>query len=68
MPSAQQSSAQTQLEVMKAIVAALPTGQDSTAGDALPEATGRLTAAEGAGLRIIRAIIFDNDRLRTSES
>jgi internalin A len=65
MPSAQQSGAQTRLEVMKAIVGDLPARQESTAGDALPEATGRLTAAEGPGLRAIRAIIFENDRLRT---
>jgi internalin A len=73
MPSAQQGSAQTQLEVMKSIVAdlpaclpaCLPAWQNRTAGDLLPEATGRLTAAEGAGLRAIRTIIFGNDRLRT---
>jgi internalin A len=64
MPSDQQGSAQTHLEVMKAIVADLPAGQENRATDTLPEATGRLTAAEGAALRAIRAIIFEHDQLR----
>jgi hypothetical protein len=64
MPSAQQSSAQTRLEVMKTIVADLPIGDESKVGGNLPEATGQLTAAEGAALRAIRAIIFEQDRLR----
>jgi Leucine-rich repeat (LRR) protein len=64
LPSAQQGSAQVQLEVMKAIVADLPAGQDRRAGDTLPDATGRLTAAEGAALRAIRAVIFEHDQLR----
>jgi internalin A len=61
LPSVQQGSAQTHLEIMKAIVADLPTGRESKAGDTLPHATGRLTAAEGAALRAVRAIVFEND-------
>ena len=64
LPTAQQSSAQTHLEVMKAFVADLPATQQARAEDNLTGSTGQLTAAEGAALRAIRAIIFEHDRLR----
>jgi internalin A len=64
MPTAQQGSAQTHLEVMKAIVADLPTMQKARAEDSLGGSTGQLTSAEGAALRAIRAIIFEHDPLR----
>jgi hypothetical protein len=61
LPAAQQNDAQNRLEIMKDIVAALPTGQEDRIGDGLPERAGRLTTAQGAALRAIRAIIFEND-------
>jgi hypothetical protein len=64
LPTAQQGSAQTHLEVMKAIVADLPATQQTRAEDNLTGSTGQLTAAEGAALRAIRAIIFEHDQLR----
>ena len=63
LPTAQQSSGQTHLEVMKAIVTDLPTTQEARA-ESLAGSTGQLTAAEGAALRGIRAIIFEHDQLR----
>ena len=64
LPSAQQGNAQAHLEVMKAIVADLPATQETRADDSLAGSTGQLTAAEGAALRAIRAIVFEHDRLR----
>jgi hypothetical protein len=64
LPTAQQSSAQTHLEVMKALVADLPTTQQARAEENFTESTEQLTAAEGAALRTIRAIIFEHDKLR----
>jgi len=64
LPTAQQSGAQTHLEVMKAFVAVLPATRQARAEDNLTGSTGRLTAAEGAALRAIRAIIFEHDQLR----
>jgi len=64
LPSAQQGSAQAHLEVMKDIVADLPATQETQAEDSFPETTGRLTAAEGAALRVLRAIIFEHDQPR----
>ena len=64
LPTAQQGSAQTHLEIMQAIVADLPTTQETRAEDSLAGSTGQLTAAEGAALRAIRAIIFEHDQLR----
>ena len=64
LPSAQQASAQTHLEVMKAIVADLPATQETRAEGSLAGSKGQLTAAEGAALRALRAIIFEHDQLR----
>jgi internalin A len=64
LPTAQQTSAQNHLEVMKAIVADLPTTQEARAEDSLAGSAGQLTAAEGAALRAIRAVIFEHDQLR----
>jgi internalin A len=64
MPSAQQGSAQAQLEVMNDIIADLPKTEQGRARDSLPGTTGQLTPAEGAALRAIRAIIFEHDQLR----
>jgi hypothetical protein len=64
LPTAEQSAAQARLEIMKAIVDGLPGDRHDREGDALPEAAGRLTAAEGAALRAIRVIIFENDAER----
>lgn len=64
LPTAQQGSAQAHLEIMKDIVADLPATQEMRAEDHLPEPTGQLTAAEGAALRAMRAIIFEHDELR----
>ena len=65
LPTAQQGSAQNHLDVMKALVADLPVIQETQAEDSLAASTGQLTAAEGAALRAIRAIIFEHDKLRT---
>jgi len=64
LPTAQQASAQTHLEIMKDIVADLPTTRERRLEDSLAGSTGQLTAAQGAGLRAIRAIIFKRDPLR----
>jgi hypothetical protein len=49
---------------MKNIVADLPATAEARAEDNLTETTGQLTAAEGAALRAIRAVIFEHDQLR----
>jgi len=64
LPSAQQAAAQTHLQVMQAIVADLPATAETRAEASLGETTGQLTAAEGAALRALRAIIFEHDPLR----
>jgi internalin A len=64
LPSAQQASAQTQLQVMQTIVSDLPATAKAREEDSLEETTGQLTAAEGAALRALRAIIFEHDTLR----
>jgi internalin A len=64
LPTAQQSTAQTHLEIMKAIVTALPTTRPTRTQASSAESTGQLTAAEGAALRAIRQIIFEHDHLR----
>ena len=64
LTTAQQGTAQAHLEIMKDIVADLPSTQETRVEDRPPETTGQLTAAEGAALRAIRAIIFDYDHLR----
>ena len=63
-PSAQQGAAQVHLQVMQGIVADLPVTAKTRPEDSLGETTGQLTAAEGAALRALRAIIFENDPLR----
>ena len=65
LPTAQQSSAQTHLEIMQAIVTDLPTTKATRAQASPAGSTGQLTAAEGAALRAIRAIIFEHDHLRS---
>jgi internalin A len=65
LPSAQQAGAQAQLEIMNDIVADLPTTDQARARGSLPGTTGHLTAAEGAALRAIRAVVFERDQLRT---
>jgi internalin A len=64
LPSAQQGTAQAHLEVMNDIVADLPAGDKARARGSLPGTTGQLTPAEGAALRAIRTVIFENDQLR----
>jgi internalin A len=64
LPTAQQAAAQTHLAVMQAIVADLPATAVTRAEDSLTETNGQLTAAEGAALRALRAVIFENDPLR----
>ena len=64
LPTAQQDSAQAHLEIMKDIVADLPVTEEMKAEDHLPQTAGQLTAAEGAALRAVRAIIFEHDQLR----
>jgi internalin A len=64
LPTAQQDGAQSHLEVMRAIVADLPTTQETRTKAGLAGPTGQLSAAEGAALRVIRAIIFEHDQLR----
>ena len=65
LPTAQQSSAQAHLEVMKDL-RRRPAQHDRRhdAEAASLGSTGQLTAAEGAALRAIRAIIFEHDQLR----
>jgi internalin A len=63
LPAAQQGGAQTHLEVMKAIIADLPAAQGAQAKKTPTQVTGQLTAAEGAALRAIRAVIFQHDQL-----
>jgi internalin A len=64
LATAQQSSAQTQLQVMQAIVDDLPTTHAAQAQAGLAGPTRQLTAAGGAALRAVRAIIFEHDPLR----
>ena len=64
LPTAQQGSAQTHLAIMQAVVAALPATAETQEEDGIDEKTGQLTAAEGAALRAIRAIVFAHDQLR----
>ena len=66
LPSAQQTAAQTQLQVMQAIVATLPATAERRAENSFVERAqkGQLPAAEGAALRALRAIIFEHDQLR----
>ena len=65
LPTEQMERAEARLEVMKTLVDDLPgetrskNWATSTSG-----ASGPLTPAEGQALRAIRAIIFENDRLR----
>jgi len=63
LPSAQHAGAQAQLQVMQAIVADLPATVETRTEDSISE-TGQLTAAEGAALRALRAIIFEHDPMR----
>jgi hypothetical protein len=64
LPAGQQGSAQTQLDTMKTIIADLPAAKQGRAEDNVTGSVGQLTAAEGAALRAIRAVIFEHDRLR----
>ena len=67
LPAARQGDAQARLQVMQAIVADLPAnGSDLASRDFTDraDASGQLTAAEGAALRAVRQIIFENDPLR----
>jgi len=64
LPTAQQGSAQTHLATMQTVVADLPATAETRAEDSLGEKTGQLTAAEGAALQALRAIIFEHDQVR----
>ncbi|HEX3959420.1 MAG TPA: hypothetical protein VHZ03_22775 [Trebonia sp.] len=64
LPSAQQTAAQTQLQVFQAVVADLPVTAETRAEDGPGKTRGQLPAAEGAALRVLRAIIFEHDQLR----
>ena len=64
LPTAQQAAAQTHLAVMQAVLADLPATAETRAEDSLGESTGQLTAAEGAALRALRAVVFEHDPLR----
>jgi hypothetical protein len=63
-PTAQQTSAQAHLEIMKDIVTDLPTARASRGQVSPAGAEGQLTTAEGAALRAIRTAIFEHDRSR----
>ena len=64
LPAEQIEKAQAHLDLIENIVDDLP----ARAGAELPEiagdASGEMTAAEGAGLRMLRTLIFDHDRSR----
>ena len=64
LPSAQQGSAQAHLEIMKDHRRRPARHAGHRAEDTLWNTAGPLTAAEGAALRAIRAIIFEHDQLR----
>jgi len=65
LPPDQLARAQSDLALMSAIVSELPSdlGQ-ANSGLGLGAPTDRLTAAEGKGLRSLRSIVFDRDKLR----
>jgi hypothetical protein len=62
-PGAARDDLQARLTVMQTLVADLPVTSDSRMEDALGQPTGRLTEAQGTGLRALRAILFERDKL-----
>ena len=63
LPPDELRRAQANLNLMKQVVVELPASLNPETFE-LDEPTGELTAAEGEGLRAIRAILFEHDRLR----
>jgi hypothetical protein len=66
LPTEQLERAQAHLEMMKALVAVLPSdlGHDPDK-PGLGQATGQLAAAEGQALRAMRSILFQHDPLQS---
>ena len=65
LPAGQLDEAQARLQVMSALIDDLPDrAEPGLSPEGIAEAPGQLTAAEGQGLRALRAILFEHDQLR----
>jgi len=63
MPAAEQATAQAYLQALGTFLDALPSASERPGPDTAAS-PGQLTAAEGEGLRALRAIVFEHDQLR----